>query len=98
MIALLSNLFRLLAEYVRHRTETDLDRRIRISRRELRKMASEIDRLRADGAADATQRADWLLGEYIGEAKHLAHLRARRRAAETGGARPDQGRDTHSAG
>lgn len=83
MVALLSNLIRLLTAYVRHRTETDLDQRIAASRRQLRDMAEEINTLRTKAAAgddshDATQRADWLFGEYRGEAKHLAYLRAQR--------------------
>lgn len=81
MISLLSNLFRLLAEYVRHLTATDLDRRIAISRKELREMAIEIDHLRAGGRSDHAQRADWLFKEYVGESKHLKHLRALRLAA-----------------
>ena len=83
-ISAISNLFNLLAEYVRHRTETDLDRRITVSRKQLRNMAEEIDALRADGSPSATQRADWLRTEYAGEASHLKHLRARRNQAAKG--------------
>ena len=84
MLSTLSNLFALLAAYVRHRTETDLDRRIEMSRRELRKMASEINRLRASGSPDASQRADELRGECISEAKHLKYLYSRRSADSAG--------------
>lgn len=81
--SVLSNLFALLAAYVRHRTATDLDRRIDISRTQLRGMAAEIDSLRDDGSPAATQRADWLRVEYLNEAAHLKYLRSRRSAAES---------------
>lgn len=81
MLGLIRNLLSLLEAYVRHLTATDLDRRIDLSRRELREMAAEIHRLRAIGGESSTQRADWLRKEYGGESRHLGHLRAQRAAA-----------------
>lgn len=78
MIALLRALLEALAAYVRHLTETDLDRRIAESSKVLRELAAEIDDLRAGGSAADTERADWLRAEYALEAAHLEHLRARR--------------------
>jgi len=73
IIALGKSALDALTAYFNHRRETDLDRRIQISRDALRKIALEIDVERSDGSPDATQRADWLLSEYIGEAKHLKY-------------------------
>lgn len=80
----LSELLKLLTTYVRHRTETDLDRRITQSRETLRALATEVDELRSDGSPAATQHADWLRGEYRTEAEHLKYLLSRRARAEAG--------------
>ena len=89
MIALLKTLLETLNLYFKLKNKSFYTDLLESSKRKQKDLINEIEKLRANGDSDSTDRADFLQSELISEKRDVKHLSAIYAPSESGTASSD---------